>query len=136
MDTKVCQDCLLLLPLSEYYSNGVGRLKTRCKSCYSLRYKDSKKQRDPEAFKAYNREYCNSRYKDEEFRRKKLARSYVISNVRHGYIDRPTECQQCRSTSSIEAHHEDYSKPLEVVWLCKSCHMNRHKELKEARNVY
>jgi hypothetical protein len=27
------------------------------------------------------------------------------------------------------AHHEDYDKPLEVVWLCQPCHKQRHKEI-------
>ena len=25
-----------------------------------------------------------------------------------------------------DPHNEDYSKPLEVVWLCKSCHKRLH----------
>lgn len=26
-----------------------------------------------------------------------------------------------------EAHHEDYSKPLEVIWLCRQHHINYHR---------
>jgi hypothetical protein len=26
----------------------------------------------------------------------------------------------------LEAHHTDYSRPLEVEWLCVSCHRNHH----------
>lgn len=36
-------------------------------------------------------------------------------------------CQQCQSSGPIHAHHEDYSKPLDVVWLCKTCHYTYHK---------
>jgi rubrerythrin len=38
-------------------------------------------------------------------------------------------CERCNSIHKVEGHHEDYSKPLEVVWLCKSCHVARHAEL-------
>ena len=39
-------------------------------------------------------------------------------------------CQVCGATDEttrIDAHHEDYSKPLEVDWLCRSHHMRFHK---------
>lgn len=26
-------------------------------------------------------------------------------------------------------HHPDYSKPLEVVWMCRPCHLAEHKRL-------
>ncbi len=42
----------------------------------------------------------------------------------------PESCEQCGSTENIDAHHDDYSKPLEVRWLCRSHHKRLHTELK------
>ena len=34
-------------------------------------------------------------------------------------------CEQCGEKKAI-AHHEDYDKPLDVVWLCRPCHYTHH----------
>jgi hypothetical protein len=40
-----------------------------------------------------------------------------------GRIVRPSICEDCGGTGkAIEAAHHDYAKPLEVRWLCRSCH--------------
>lgn len=36
-------------------------------------------------------------------------------------------CEACGNTKS-EAHHSDYSKPLSVTWLCRTCHREVHKD--------
>src|SRR3990167_11210832 len=38
-------------------------------------------------------------------------------------------CEQCGEPKT-DAHHDDYSKPLDVRWLCRSCHRIFHSELK------
>lgn len=27
----------------------------------------------------------------------------------------------------VEAHHEDYAKALEVIWICRQCHHRHHE---------
>jgi hypothetical protein len=40
-------------------------------------------------------------------------------------------CSVCGDIKS-QAHHPDYSKPLEVIWLCQQHHKDLHVKLKEA----
>jgi hypothetical protein len=41
-------------------------------------------------------------------------------------------CSICGNPLS-EAHHEDYSKPLEITWLCRHHHSMRDKEIKRSQ---
>ncbi len=45
---------------------------------------------------------------------------------------KPTQCQLCGcSSDELEGHHYDYSKPLDVTWLCKRCHSLAHKAIND-----
>ena len=56
---------------------------------------------------------------------KRKANRAVQRAIVSGKLIRPTSCEECGSAGKIDAHHEDYSKPLEVNWLCKKCHHKR-----------
>lgn len=43
-------------------------------------------------------------------------------------------CEVCGDTK-VEAHHDDYSRPLDVRWLCKKHHMEHHVKLNSARRI-
>lgn len=59
---------------------------------------------------------------------KQRAHSLVHAAVRKGIIVRPADCSKCGSTPPvIHGHHTDYSKPLDVVWLCSACHGIAHR---------
>lgn len=48
---------------------------------------------------------------------------YAISDaIRRGDIMRPDNCQECGISCKPDAHHPDYTKPLDVQWLCRICH--------------
>ena len=46
--------------------------------------------------------------------------------IKSGKLERPNRCDDCGLERRVEAHHEDYSRPLWVKWLCRSCHRRRH----------
>lgn len=55
---------------------------------------------------------------------KKLAHDLVHRAIRDGVIA-PCPCEVCGAKA--EAHHDDYSKPLDVRWLCRRHHAQFHK---------
>jgi hypothetical protein len=60
---------------------------------------------------------------------KQRARNQLNEAVSAGRITRPEVCEECGAGGKIQGHHEDYSKPLEVNWLCISCHANIYTTL-------
>jgi hypothetical protein len=63
---------------------------------------------------------------------RELAHQQVSIAVRDGVLIRPDGCELCLRTREdrpmwgIYAHHEDYARPLDVIWLCASCHYRVH----------
>ncbi len=60
---------------------------------------------------------------------KRAARLLVQNAVKANRISK-MNCF-CGASRTVQAHHEDYSKPLDVVWLCKRHHSDRHNYLGE-----
>jgi hypothetical protein len=60
-----------------------------------------------------------------EQRIKANARSYLNVYIRRGLVEKKP-CCICGDINA-QAHHEDYSKPLEVIWYCKKHHHLHHK---------
>jgi len=65
------------------------------------------------------------------------AHNIVDKAILNGRIQRQSSCQKCGSSgtfrdgrTSIQAHHCDYNKPLDVMWLCQRCHHEWHKHNK------
>ena len=50
----------------------------------------------------------------------------VYKAIKLGKLKRPQECPFCNKNKFIEAHHPNYFKPNEIMWLCISCHRKLH----------
>ena len=57
---------------------------------------------------------------------KNTARGLARYAVQTGRLTRPPFCEACGDEADTHAHHPDYSKPFEVMFLCVSCHRTEH----------
>ena len=142
MKKKTCFKCSRRLPVTEFYRNAgmIGGLLGKCKDCsraYSIEYRN----RYIERHRSHDRERNRLPHRRaDQVRKNKVKRATMGSDydrshnalnraVASGKIVRPDHCTRCLVDGAPQAHHDDYSKPLDVMWLCPVCHAERHREL-------
>lgn len=136
MQGKTCFKCDTFKPLDDFYAHKVmadGHL-NKCKECTKRDVKanyegnreakseyERRRARTP-ARRAKKAVYvANHRRNNPE---KTAARTAVGNAIRDGRIVRQP-CETCGS-QDVQAHHDDYSRPLDVRWLCFFHHRVTH----------
>lgn len=99
----------------------------------TARYRATKKGKATEAAyrKSAKRKAVLAKYDKAARKRNQAkfkARSVVNNAKRDGKI-KPAPCANC-GKKKTQAHHTDYTKPLEVVWLCAKCHTFAHAAIR------
>ncbi len=102
---------------------------SKCGSGHS-RFRDRLKARPASYCTACHAEYMRETRPaygqlSEEQRRRAIARSQAGVYQRRGKL-KPEPCEACGGEA--QKHHDDYDRPLDVRWLCPTCHMTLHKE--------
>ena len=140
--SKKCFKCKAVKPLTEFYRHQYmadGHL-NKCKEC-TKRDVGEHREKNLERIRQYDRD--RSKNKDRiqlsaaltkkwraEDRRRSAAHSAVSRAIRSGALVQEP-CKTCGSAKSV-GHHEDYDKPLEVIWMCAPCHVRHHQRLKKS----
>lgn len=102
-------------------NNTINRINTRKKY--------SKTEHGKEAIHKSSTKYSKNNFK------KRSAHALLGIAIKNGTINKPSACEKCSiSDKKINGHHDDYSKPLIVRWLCTKCHHDWHKENGEGLN--
>lgn len=146
---KKCKRCLIekeenLFGLFKRSKDGLNRYCKICMNFFSKVYSDKNREkirqkkrdkykiesvsilkkendrRKTDAWRKHHNEY------QKKHRLSRDARQILRRAVSKGLISKNINCENCFSDVFIEAHHKDYSKPLEVVWLCRACHKSLH----------
>lgn len=160
MENKKCFKCGRVMPIDSFYRHPQmtdGHL-NKCKECTKS---DITKNREDkiEYYKEYDRNradlprrvearrlYAEQAKTDPERKAKKAismdkyknkypekykAHYKMRDNMRDKKIEKPELCSVCGKKKNLEGHHHDYSKPLDVLWVCRKCHIRIHKDLRE-----
>lgn len=127
-EKKKCSACNRLLNVDDFYKNKSMRdgLHNQCMPCYreaAHRYTKTPKGKLNTNTKGKR---MRQRYPD-----KWRAREQLRYAVKMGRVIKPSHCDNCNNARSLDGHHDDYSKPLEVAWLCDLCHKLRHNKLRD-----
>ena len=137
---KVCFKCNTEKPLLEYYKHkgmADGHL-NKCKEC-SKSDASSHRLENIEKIREYDRTRGNRQHDGylkayrEANPNKYKAQNLVNNSIRGGKLFKEP-CESCGSDKDIHAHHDDYTKPLNVRWLCAAHHQQWHAENGEALN--
>lgn len=81
------------------------------------------RRRHPERLRAQRAKYD----REKRDRVKKAARAAVSRAIRAGRLVRePCEHKGPECRGRVQAHHDDYEKPLDVRWLCELHHRAEH----------
>jgi hypothetical protein len=141
---KRCIKCGIEKPLDQFYAHSAmkdGRL-NKCIQCTKteVRERAAVKALDPEWVKSerarhrekFKKYYASGLAKQsanevkkrwvERNRQKRIAHLAVARALITGRLQRPKLCEVCGVAAELEGHHDDYSKPLAVRWLCNPCH--------------
>jgi len=144
-DSKTCFKCGVEKKLSDFYRHrgmADGHL-GKCKTCTKL---DAGKHRKEniEAIREYDRDRgkldhrkssCTKITKE----RRKSVKNYGSAHSKVNYAIKTGKltkepCCMCGSIM-VQAHHDDYSQPLEIMWLCAVHHKSRHAFLNYIENI-
>jgi hypothetical protein len=137
---KGCNLCHQALPAAAFYRDPRAKdgLASTCKICERRRaraYRDSRTDQAREQERArWKTPESKARHRARRAKspQKSSARAAVQRAISAGRLARQP-CEVCGSEVAIHAHHDDYSKPLEVRWLCEPHHIEHHaQELRRA----
>ena len=122
---KVCTKCGIDKPLSAFCSRkGVPDGRTSwCRECYRV-YNTSDRRQQKEYQQTDRAKELRADYQQRNLPAHSAHQKVYVALQAGELTQLP--CEVCDSSNS-EAHHEDYSKPLEVSWLCREHHQDLHR---------
>lgn len=133
---KTCTKCHQEKELIEFHKrkDSLDGYRNQCINCIKARDRqrnklphrrelDKQRSKLPHRIK-YHIEY-NQKYR-KIYPLRYIANTILGHAVQSGKIEKPKNCSMCGMETKIHGHHEDYYKPLDVIWLCQVCHKKKH----------
>ena len=128
-DLLTCSKCGEEVQLTETMQAKETRICMACLSKYSVKWAKNNRGKKRESNNRYHKSLGPKRAKyTARYRNrhplKKTAWQKVQTALRNGSLEKEP-CEECGDIK-VHAHHDDYSRPLDVRWLCHEHHMQKH----------
>lgn len=128
---SVCKECGKTKPISEFYTDkkcvANGGIQYTCKECIKkqrIKYYDNNVVEINIRVRTYHELHPGRLYHGPTANH---AHEELNEAVKKGYVIKPSFCSRCRKIGRVHAHHwNGYDHPLDIVWLCPSCHHAAH----------
>lgn len=137
--SKACNSCQTEKPFDAFWKNSANQdgMQYECKDCCSDKYYSNERAHRVARQKIYNKKtpaenIIKGNGKPPE---QKRAQGLLSAAIRWGKVIKPEECSKCGSASVLDGHHHDYSKPLDVLWLCRPCHKKVHRKMNQSHCI-
>jgi hypothetical protein len=150
LGSKLCRVCREVKPLIEFYRNSNGRgdgFGYSCKTCTKIKSTQWRKDHITDSAALLRRAASQKRYTQSargKIKRNQMTKKLIRLNLEKYHARYTTDnavssgqlvrqpCLFCGSPET-EAHHDDYSKPLSIEWLCQKHHREVHRYFKYQR---
>lgn len=136
MITKECKRCGIIKDSDKFYvdKTTTSGLRGKCIECMSIERKMKPGVKEYDVIRNKRHARKKKRYEANKRRalknpHKEQARAILQASLRYKKIARPISCYFCDKETKLDGHHHDYKKPLDVTWLCRSCHTRLHMYL-------
>jgi hypothetical protein len=110
----LCKQCKSLVSISEFDKTPTGQIKSTCKHCEL-------------ELRRLSNNLAKKNYRNTHPQKYKCEIDY--NNALACGILNPEPCIVCGAIKT-EGHHTNYSKPLDVIWLCRKHHLEEHNKLR------
>ena len=135
---KTCTKCGVSKAIDQFHANTKtrdGRCQS-CKACACARARDARDRRIDywrESDRARAQTSVRKHQDKLATRRKRAARHdryrahWTVANALLNGTLAKSPCEVCGAIN-VDGHHDDYSKPLDVRWLCRTHHNEHHAQ--------
>ncbi len=129
----ICRRCKVDKPLEAFAKSNLRAYDYTCKPCARERSREwrlQNRERERERFRQYRAEkpeLFSMRNHNMQNPLKKGVTLLARQALASGLLDRHS-CEECGDCNAM-MHHDDYGKPLNVRWLCMSCHQYYHSQV-------
>jgi hypothetical protein len=108
-----CYTCIRADYQESSLKSGKVTLYCACEKCDKL-VRQEKHRKDAKKYRASENAFKDS------------VRHLTFHAIRKGVLKK-MPCEVCKTEIDVQAHHDDYTKPLDVRWLCRKHHAEHHK---------